>query len=153
MRLELPPEPAALLWKCTLATALLCACLLVIAAAQLLNAASRRVFIGFALVKLVILLLLTWPSPDFLKVLLDFGISFTIVAGIAIRCGRLAPGFGRRLAAGIILFALGGSIQAFGLSPHPWFNHNDLFHLIQILANTCLFLAARRTPSTQPVPG
>jgi hypothetical protein len=43
---------------------------------------------------------------------------------------------------GVSLLAAG--IQASGFAPHPRFNHNDLYHLIQIGAMLLLYSGARR---------
>jgi hypothetical protein len=74
----------------------------------------------------------------------DFGATmiFAIVAAAA-RRERSSRAF-RLLASGVGLFAAGAVIQQAGLSPHPAFNHNDLFHVVQILGNACFFLSARQ---------
>jgi len=46
-------------------------------------------------------------------------------------------------AAGLILSIIGLVIQQGHLSLHPSFNHNDLFHCVQILALFCFFRGAR----------
>ena len=48
-------------------------------------------------------------------------------------------------AAGLILSIGGLVIQQGHLSLHPSFNHNDLFHCVQILALFCFFRGARMT--------
>ncbi len=44
----------------------------------------------------------------------------------------------RWIAGGVAVAAVGAGIQQAGLAPHPYFNHNDLFHVIQIVS-TYLF--------------
>ena len=48
-------------------------------------------------------------------------------------------------AAGLILSIAGLVIQQGHLSLHPSFNHNDLFHCVQIVALWCFFRGARIT--------
>jgi hypothetical protein len=48
-------------------------------------------------------------------------------------------------AAGMILSVIGLAIQQGHLSIHPSFNHNDLFHCVQIVALCCFFWGARIT--------
>jgi hypothetical protein len=48
-------------------------------------------------------------------------------------------------AAGLIVSIAGLVIQQGHISPHPSFNHNDLFHCVQILALFCFFRGARIT--------
>jgi hypothetical protein len=43
------------------------------------------------------------------------------------------------IAAGIALSGVAGTIQARGIAPHPRFNHNDLFHVVQIAALWVLY--------------
>jgi hypothetical protein len=137
----------ALLWKLTLISASMCACFLLLAGAKLLTGFVRTLVAVLALAKLLPFLVLIWIAPAFLKVLADFALSFALVGVIAFMGRRRVPGFGVRLAAGIGLFVLGGAIQGLKLAPHVWFNHNDLFHLVQIAANTFLYLAALKTPA------
>ena len=48
-------------------------------------------------------------------------------------------------AAGLAVSIVGLVIQQGHLSPHPNFNHNDLFHCVQIVALFCFFRGARMT--------
>ena len=48
-------------------------------------------------------------------------------------------------AAGLLVSIVGLVIQQGHLSPHPNFNHNDLFHCIQIVALWCFFRGAKMT--------
>ena len=43
---------------------------------------------------------------------------------------------------GILLAFIGAGIQAKGLSPHKHFNHNDLFHVVQMIAFVFLYIGA-----------
>ena len=48
-------------------------------------------------------------------------------------------------AAGLVVSIVGLVIQQGHISPHPSFNHNDLFHCVQIAALFCFFRGARMT--------
>jgi hypothetical protein len=48
-------------------------------------------------------------------------------------------------AAGLAVSIAGLVIQQEHISPHPSFNHNDLFHCVQIVALFCFFRGARMT--------
>ena len=41
------------------------------------------------------------------------------------------------LTAGVGVSVVAGAIQAFRLAPHSRFNHNDLFHVVQMVALYC----------------
>jgi hypothetical protein len=45
---------------------------------------------------------------------------------------------------GVAVSALGALVQASGLAPHRHFNHNDLYHVIQLAAMFLLYRGARR---------
>jgi peptidoglycan/LPS O-acetylase OafA/YrhL len=40
----------------------------------------------------------------------------------------------RWILAGVAVSALAAMVQYFGIAPHPHFNHNDLYHVVQITA-------------------
>lgn len=149
-RLELEPQWADFLWRLTLSSSLVCACFVMVATAGLAGRPLGRALAVLAVLKLAIFLVLVWLQPTFLKVLIDFAITFAVIGLIVTPRRKQIPGFGSRFAAGMALFALGAAIQVLELSPHTWFNHNDLFHLVQIVANSFIFLAAMRTPSVWP---
>ena len=56
----------------------------------------------------------------------------------------------------IAVSVLAALVQHFGVSPHPRFNHNDLYHVIQIIALWLLYrggllmTSATVPPTTQP---
>lgn len=52
--------------------------------------------------------------------------------------------------AGIAVSAVGAAVQVSGVRLHAHFNHNDLFHVIQMLGIYLLFRGARRLPSRRP---
>jgi hypothetical protein len=41
-------------------------------------------------------------------------------------------------------------VQAAKLAPHPGFNHNDLYHVMQIVAMVLLYRGARRLTDSAP---
>ncbi|MGI8618735.1 MAG: DUF6962 family protein [Gemmatimonadaceae bacterium] len=54
---------------------------------------------------------------------------YTTLAGLMVAC--------------VLLNAAGIAVQMIKLAPHPRFNHNDLFHVFQLAALWCLYLAVR----------
>ena len=48
-------------------------------------------------------------------------------------------------AAGLLVSMVGLVIQQGHVSPHPSFNHNDLFHCVQIVALWCFYRGAKMT--------
>lgn len=153
-RTSLAPWVVEALWRASLATASLASFATMRALAlQWLGEPRARPWIRLALLKLTAALLAGALHPEFVVVVADFGL--TLAFGLA------AATFGRStdlrafglLCTGIALFVLGAVIQQARLSPHPAFNHNDVFHVIQILGNACFFLSAseaRRTRTSSP---
>jgi hypothetical protein len=66
--------------------------------------------------------------------------------GLAFTWLRPRP-FGPWLLAGILVSVAGGAIQMLRLAPHPQFNHNDVFHVVQMAAQVCFYKAALAFPA------
>jgi hypothetical protein len=82
---------------------------------------------------------------EYLYVIADTGIALAAVAALhgtsAIRRRDRASLW---ILAGVGVSLLAAGIQASGFAPHPRFNHNDLYHLVQIGAMLLLYSGARR---------
>lgn len=89
----------------------------------------------FAFLKFVAYMV--WISLDssFIWVIVDYGTTLLIVAAL-----QLAAWIRRRdpaapwILASIGVSIIGAAIQALHIAPHRHFNHNDLYHVIQIFA-------------------
>jgi len=136
---------AEALWRASLAAAALSSCAALRAIAlQWLGRARGRPLEHLAFVKLAAALVTGAVHPEFVVVVADFGITLLFgLAAATLERSKDRRAFGL-LCAGIGLFVLGAGVQQARVSPHPAFNHNDLFHGIQILGNTSVFLSARR---------
>lgn len=75
---------------------------------------------------------------EFIYVVIDSGIAFAVVA--ALHLWRFNPW----ILAGIGVSVAGALVQASGFTLHRHFNHNDLYHVIQIAAVLLLYRGARR---------
>ena len=149
-RAALAPWAAQALWRLTLALAAGSSFALMRALAlQWLGTARRAAWIRVALGKLAIVLAIGLSYPAFSVVVADFGATMLFAAGAgAVGRGRHPRAF-LWLTAGVLLFGVGALIQQARLAPHPAFNHNDLFHVIQLLGNTSLFASARSGRSSR----
>jgi hypothetical protein len=74
---------------------------------------------------------------EFIFVVLDSGIAFAAVA--ALHLWR----FNGWILAGVAVSVAAALVQASGLDLHRHFNHNDLYHVIQIGAMCLLYRGAR----------
>jgi hypothetical protein len=102
----------------------------------------RQALLVLALVKLAAFWLWTWHDDRFIWVVADTGLGFALVALLHALHAR-APGSGAILA-GVGLSVLAGAVQASGLSLHRHFNHNDLYHVIQIAAMLAYYRGVRQ---------
>jgi hypothetical protein len=137
----LPAVVARLCWKVTLvATGFGSAALL---GAAFLAAATGPLawgLLALVVLKLLVYLEVVLARDNFLLVIADYGSALLamLVAAWFLRPTGLTPAAGW-LAAGVGVSIVAGIIQAFRLAPHPRFNHNDLFHMVQMAAIYCLY--------------
>jgi len=92
----------------------------------------RLALLAFAAVKLAGFALWIQANQGFIVVILDTGIAMLLVALLHALDRRNAAS--RWILAGVGASLAGAAVQAAGLAPHPHFNHNDLYHVIQIAA-------------------
>jgi hypothetical protein len=82
---------------------------------------------------------------EYVYVIVDTGAALAAVAALhaaaMIRGGERASPW---ILAGVGVSVLAAAVQASGFAPHPHFNHNDLYHVIQIGAMLLLYSGARR---------
>ena len=117
-----------LLWKATLLCVGVASFGMVLGSAAVATPGLRRALAAFATLKLTAYSAWMLFHDDFNWVIVDTGSALALVALLyAWRCnGWMLAGVGASVAA-----ALG---QAGGLALHRHFNHNDLYHVIQIAA-------------------
>lgn len=103
------------------------------------NRRWRRSLIGIAAIGLVGYLAWVSRHPEFryASVASAVGLGVLLVQQIIARVRFRIPS-APWIATGVAVAAVGAGIQQTGLAPHPYFNHNDLFHVIQIMS-TYLF--------------
>ena len=118
-----------LLWKATTLAVGLASFGMVAGSA---NAATtgklRSALIGFAAGKLIAYSVWMLYQDDFIWVVVDTASALLIVA--ALYLWR----FNGWMLAGVAVSVLAGLVQASGFALHAHFNHNDLYHVIQITA-------------------
>jgi hypothetical protein len=96
--------------------------------------AIRQTLLGVAALKLVLYSLWMLRHDDFIWVVADTASSLLVVGAL------YAWRFNGWMLAGVAVSVLAGGVQASGLRLHEHFNHNDLYHVVQIAA---LFLFYR----------
>jgi hypothetical protein len=128
----------ALLWKATvLAVGVASFAMVVGAAFATLPRVAHNLTVVAAIIKLLVYSGWMLVHDDFIFVVIDTGIAFAAVA--ALHLWR----FNGWLLAGVAVSVAGALVQASGFALHAHFNHNDLYHLIQIAAMAFLYRGAR----------
>lgn len=140
---ELPPLAAAGLWKVTTLSIGAASMVLLMAASASLRALATVKFAVYAAWMLF--------HDDFIYVIADYGLSLVIVAVIFIaRWYRRRDPASPWMLCSIALFFVAGFVQARGLSPHPRFNNNDLYHLIQLAGLWLMYRGGLSAGSADP---
>ena len=102
--------------------------------------AVRSALVAFAIIKLALFVLVVMRKPEFRVAAIDYGASLAVLlAGACYGLIRWQEPGATLLIAGVAVSLVAGLVQAFRVSPHRWFNHNDLFHVIQIVAMYLFF--------------
>jgi hypothetical protein len=92
-----------------------------------------RFLVAFASVKLLLYAFWMLRHDDFIWVVVDTVVALVLVA--ALYLWR----FKGWMLAGVAISILAGAVQASGFALHAHFNHNDLYHLIQIAAMVAFY--------------
>jgi uncharacterized protein DUF6962 len=131
------------LWHSTYALIGLGNLLMLCAALSTMARPVRLTLTGAALVKFGAYLVLAVPQQDFRGVIAEVGLTLVFLLFLgAQRWLARAPGAGWLLTAVGVSFA-GALVQYSRLAPHRQFNHNDLFHVVQMVAMILFHRAAR----------
>ncbi len=134
------PPAALLLWKATVFSIGL--------ASFFLLMGSGRALAVIAIVKLVVYMSWMIAHDDFVYVIADYGLTLLIVGIVQfVRRGPSTPW----VIASIVVSVIGALVQQSGFALHRHFNHNDLYHVIQLIALWLLFRGGMlMNPSTVP---
>jgi hypothetical protein len=137
----MPGSAGRALWKATLvATGIGSACLLAAAVTAATTGPLRQALVALALVKLAVYLWTIATKDAFIVVIADYGTALVAVllAAWFIRPTGLTPA-ASWIAAGVAVAVVAGVIQWARLAPHAHFNHNDLFHVVQMASLYLLY--------------
>ena len=142
---------ATVLWKATLLSIGCAAYGVSMATIRIhLSAPAKSVFRIVAAVQLVLYCVGAMLTDAFLLAIVNYSIAFGFVLVIHARVwlqSRDAPA-GWVIAGVVVSFAAAG-IQAAGIAPHPHFNHNDLYHVVQMVGTWMLYRGASRQSDRQ----
>ena len=112
--------------------------MLAASALAVLSGTPRTVLLMLAGVKFLVYAAAMLIRDEFIVFVIDSGVTFAVVA--ALHLWR----FNGWILAGLAVSVIAALAQASGLAPHRHFNHNDLYHVIQIAAMVLFYRGARR---------
>jgi hypothetical protein len=129
----------AFLWKATVLTVGVASfAMLAGSAFAVLSGKLRTLVLAFAAAELLIYSGWMLAHDEFIFVVLDTGIAFAAVA--LLHLWR----FNGWILAGVAVSVAAALVQASGFALHRHFNHNDLYHVIQIAAMVLLYRGAQQ---------
>jgi hypothetical protein len=126
--------PAFLLWKLTVfAVGLAALCLFAGIVVATLSGAPRKWLLALAGLKFLFYVVWMSGHDDFRFVIYDYapallGVFLLAIHAVLARRERFAPW----LIGGVLVSFTAAGIQASGLALHAHFNHNDLYHVVQM---------------------
>ena len=127
------------LWKATLLAAGGASFAMVAGSAvATLSGRARGLLITLASLKLLAYCVWMLGHDEFIYVVVDTGIAFGIVAALHLWKWN-GP-----LLSGVVVSVVAAAVQASGFALHQHFNHNDLYHVIQLAAMALFYRGARR---------
>jgi hypothetical protein len=137
-----------LLWKATLLAVGAASFAMVVASAIAASSgAARQAIVTMALAKLAVYSAWMLKHNEFIFVVIDTGVAFAIVLGLHLWR------FNGWIVTGVAVSVAAALVQASGVALHEHFNHNDLYHVIQIAAMALFYRGARRlSDATAPTP-
>ena len=137
----MPGMAGRALWKATLvATGIGSACLLAAAVTAATAGPLRHALMGLVVVKLVVYVWTIATKDAFVLVIADYGTALVAVllAACFIRPTGLTPA-AWWITAGVAVAVVAGVIQWARVALHVHFNHNDLFHVVQMASLYLLY--------------
>ena len=127
------------LWKATTLSVGAASCAMVVGAAYAaLSGTARSILLALAGIKLLIYALWMLRHDEFIYVVIDTGLAFAVVAALHLWK------WNAWVVAGVAVSVAAALVQASGFALHRHFNHNDLYHVIQIAAMVLFYRGARR---------
>jgi hypothetical protein len=139
----LEPLSAWVLWRVTVWSIGLGSCAMLLATIHARVAQRRRLWRTLAIGQFVVYAAWMLLHHEFFWVILDYAPAMLVVLGLhGWAFWRSRPPADGWIVAGVLVSIVGAAIQALELAPHPRFNHNDLYHVIQIGALWCFFRGA-----------
>jgi len=104
---------------------------------------ARKALLAVAAAKLAVYSAWMVGHSEYIYVIADTGAALILVAALHLRSAARDRA-SRWILAGVGVSVLAAGVQASGFALHRNFNHNDLYHVIQIVAMILFYAGARR---------
>ncbi len=135
---SLPESIYKLLWKITLyAVGVSTLFMLSSTAYATLKDLPRRILLVLAWIQFSVFIIFIARTSDFKYVIYDYVPAMILILALCIF--RWHAPFSAWISAGILVSFVAAGIQLSGFTLHQHFNHNDLYHVIQIIAMYLLY--------------
>jgi hypothetical protein len=134
--LHLGPTVKQRLWKATqYLMGLTALAILAAAVAAFTGPDIRPWLLAAAVAKFAAYAAVVSRRDDYLVVVMDYGASMIALAVLAaVAWARTGAAAAPWLVAGVAVSGIAAAVQVGKVTPHPRFNHNDLYHVIQLVA-------------------
>ena len=143
---------ATLLWKATLLSIGCAAYGVSMATIRIhLSEPAGRVCRTVVVLQLMLYSVGAMLTDAFLIAIVNYSIAFGFVLAMHARAWlRWRDSPSAWVTAGVVVSFLAAGIQAAGIAPHPYFNHNDLYHVVQMVGTWMLYRGASQQSDMPP---
>lgn len=133
--LIIPEELNNYLWKTAIITVGFVSCLVVVGTAYAsISKPWRNILVSISLAQLLIYVVWISSHDEFIYVILNYVPSMILVFILqAISFRQRRTGSELFIMSGIVVSFIGAGVQQSGFALHQHFNHNDIYHLIQMV--------------------
>jgi hypothetical protein len=152
--LVLSPLASSVLWKITIySIGLADACVVAAIVRAIFPPRVQKSLLILIVFKVALFLVWTWRHDAFKFVIYDYvpSLAFVLVASV-VQFARTKSAGAAWIAGGVIVSFVAAAIQLGGRGLHRNFNHNDLYHVVQMIAMVLLYRGGRtlRDRSIEP---
>lgn len=111
------------------------------------GAGWRPVVLAASALRYAAYLVFLLPRRAFRFVVYDYALTLAVAAVATLLLARRGAGEAARwLGAAVVVSLLGALVQRSGFALHPHFNHNDLFHVVQMAGLVLFYRAGQALP-------
>lgn len=142
---------AAVLWRLTLLAIGWAAYAAVVATCRAHLGGRQGTVIWIARAQFGIYALAAIASGEFIAAIIDYSVAFAFVLVVHVWAWhKHGDGAALTVVGGVLVTFAAAGIQAAGIAPHEAFNHNDLYHVVQMAGTALLYRGALTSARGSP---